>query len=479
MALEVSPMAVVAHLDVFARHVRFPEDLFDGLPWDEAALRAHRGRIDWDPYAELLDRLGALCGSDEAIRKVGATMDETGPWIQLLLRSVVAPTQLYQFWARLVPNVWRALTLEVADLGDSRIEIRCAVRPGFRGCRTMILASVDSMATTTRRIGLAPCVIETFEVTPFLGRFRYRVPPSRTVAAQLSRRWDGLWSFLEEDAAALEHTLATINASRSQLEEYARVLDRIGEIGRQACSASGERELGTLICSVVTHECGYGGVRLCTRGEPIAVGGTLAGAHRLHPLGADGRDLGTLETWGTPRYADLLDAVVPWLVRALDALQVLDAERELARVASAQREALATLTADWPTWIVGPDGEVQWANPAGQLELAGDGALAVRLRGGGDAEIEVTAVDTTGIRVMQRRSREAEIALRRGRVAHTWGLTPAQTRVLELVARGQSNKEIAEALCVEEGTVEAHLSQVFRKSGCAGRTALVAAFWSA
>jgi DNA-binding CsgD family transcriptional regulator len=73
---------------------------------------------------------------------------------------------------------------------------------------------------------------------------------------------------------------------------------------------------------------------------------------------------------------------------------------------------------------------------------------------------------------------ERERSSRAARHARTWGLTPAQARVLEGVAAGLSNKELAERLGVLEGTVEAHLAQVFRKSGTSQRGELVARFWA-
>jgi len=48
--------------------------------------------------------------------------------------------------------------------------------------------------------------------------------------------------------------------------------------------------------------------------------------------------------------------------------------------------------------------------------------------------------------------------------------TTAEARVLDHVARGKSNKEIAQALYIEVGTVKAHLNHVFPKIGASNRT---------
>jgi DNA-binding CsgD family transcriptional regulator len=54
-------------------------------------------------------------------------------------------------------------------------------------------------------------------------------------------------------------------------------------------------------------------------------------------------------------------------------------------------------------------------------------------------------------------------------------LTPAEHRVLDLVAQGASNKEAAECLFVTVATVRKHLEHAYRKLGVTNRTAAVMA----
>jgi DNA-binding NarL/FixJ family response regulator len=49
-------------------------------------------------------------------------------------------------------------------------------------------------------------------------------------------------------------------------------------------------------------------------------------------------------------------------------------------------------------------------------------------------------------------------------------LTPQQFRVLEMVADGQLNKQIAWELDIQERTVKAHMSEIFQKLGVRNRT---------
>jgi two-component system, NarL family, response regulator LiaR len=53
------------------------------------------------------------------------------------------------------------------------------------------------------------------------------------------------------------------------------------------------------------------------------------------------------------------------------------------------------------------------------------------------------------------------------------GLTPRELEVLQLIADGLSNKEMAERLFVSENTIKTHTSRVFDKLGATRRTQAV------
>ena len=53
------------------------------------------------------------------------------------------------------------------------------------------------------------------------------------------------------------------------------------------------------------------------------------------------------------------------------------------------------------------------------------------------------------------------------------GITPREVEILELIAQGLSNREIAQKLFVSENTVKTHSSRVFDKLGAKRRTQAV------
>ena len=58
-------------------------------------------------------------------------------------------------------------------------------------------------------------------------------------------------------------------------------------------------------------------------------------------------------------------------------------------------------------------------------------------------------------------------------------LTPPEQNVLRLLARGDTNCEIANALHIEETTVKKHVSNMLKKTGLRNRVALAVAAHSA
>ncbi|GAB4059996.1 response regulator transcription factor [Uliginosibacterium sediminicola] len=70
----------------------------------------------------------------------------------------------------------------------------------------------------------------------------------------------------------------------------------------------------------------------------------------------------------------------------------------------------------------------------------------------------------------------AEMGVQRGSkkrsvesIAEQYGLTTAQTRVMELMVEGRTNREIAELLGLAEGTVKVHCSAILRALDVANR----------
>ncbi len=183
--------------------------------------------------------------------------------------------------------------------------------------------------------------------------------------------------------------------------------------------------------------------------------------------------------------------------------------RELAQYPdrAALAEALVTLLrsllgcSHMELWATGPNGRMQLLSLSGDrgqgdtrhfvLEVAGHavGRLEVGLPHQGEArgveELLRELVPWIAIALQLARSastaeapsEESELSRRLTRAQQACQLTRRQLEVLELVALGKTNKEIALALSLSEGTVEVHVTNLLRKCRTSNRTGLVALFW--
>ena len=80
--------------------------------------------------------------------------------------------------------------------------------------------------------------------------------------------------------------------------------------------------------------------------------------------------------------------------------------------------------------------------------------------------------------IAMRRAPPCDPGPRAAAAATHMGLTPRQTRVLELVARGQSNRAVAASLGCSVGAVEQHVTALLGRFGVESRAELVARFWT-
>jgi DNA-binding CsgD family transcriptional regulator len=177
----------------------------------------------------------------------------------------------------------------------------------------------------------------------------------------------------------------------------------------------------------------------------------------------------------TSRQRGLLELVVPAFRKRLTF------ERFVSEAALASGAMVAALEqVNGPAWLLGPNGHVEHANAAAHAQLASDrtatlAALAGCIAGTAEPRFTVTPVrgasGSAGHVVVEAMERAAAQGVPRAAVR--LGLTPAQTRVLERVARGASNATIAAELKVAERTVEAHVTAILEKAQVPSRAALI------
>jgi DNA-binding CsgD family transcriptional regulator len=145
----------------------------------------------------------------------------------------------------------------------------------------------------------------------------------------------------------------------------------------------------------------------------------------------------------------------------------------------ALKASLARL--EFPAYIVSASGTVMHTNRPGDVKSArSSDRLRVELRRAVEDPAAARGAVVTPLRCGGSTppyflvTYPGQPSDRLGDAARRWSLTPKQKEVLSLVAEGFGNKTIAARLRVAERTVETHLTEIFRKAGTHGRTALLA-----
>lgn len=160
-------------------------------------------------------------------------------------------------------------------------------------------------------------------------------------------------------------------------------------------------------------------------------------------------------------------------------------ERRLERLSVAEAALPLVMEAlPFAAFVLAPTGSMVHANTLGLAlrEHRGRVPLLQALRQaaagkGGPGEFEVHALPGRHQLVFQRAAVEP-LALRLAWAARTWRLTGRQREVLELLAAGRTNVQVAMALDCSESNVEAHMSALLKRAGCGSRAQLLARLWS-
>jgi DNA-binding CsgD family transcriptional regulator len=180
------------------------------------------------------------------------------------------------------------------------------------------------------------------------------------------------------------------------------------------------------------------------------------------------------------RWSEQLSALVERLPLPATVLRSERARAEvlLARGEAAEAASVARRAAERAAAI--PDEEL-----AARL-LAGRALVAAGERDAGVAELQHVADAAARAGAATHRDAAARELRRAGervaagarRASGRDGLTERERDVAELVARGRTNREVAQALFLSEKTVENHLSRVYAKLGLRSRAELIAALGS-
>jgi DNA-binding CsgD family transcriptional regulator len=151
--------------------------LFEGLPFDNAALRK-MNRVRWDDYCTIAERILVACGGERELEDLlESTYHLVLPELRALAGAVISPMHYLRLMFEVLdPLMFPPIHFRFEDLGDNRAKIIAATRPGVRPCRALFVSSTGAMRGTTRALGLPPANIISADITESRGVWEVELP---------------------------------------------------------------------------------------------------------------------------------------------------------------------------------------------------------------------------------------------------------------------------------------------------------------
>jgi PAS domain S-box-containing protein len=178
--------------------------LIDGLPVSEQELRAPGGRVDWDVWVEIFERLEVIVGGQDALEEIALVSAATPGkhQFQRVAQLLSTPISLYRLNSRWgIPNQFRHMRSECVELAPDRLRISMSIPETYRGSMAVFRASLGVMRALPRLVGMPESEILSREVWTHGMTTVLKPPPPRTLvsyARRFATRVHGLQSMIEQ-----------------------------------------------------------------------------------------------------------------------------------------------------------------------------------------------------------------------------------------------------------------------------------------
>jgi two-component system, cell cycle sensor histidine kinase and response regulator CckA len=201
---EVSTSGVRLLLTALDRAKIDVRPIIDGLSASEDELRAPGGRVDWDVWVEIMERLEKRLGGPDALEQF-ALFSSAHPGMhqfQRVAQLISSPTALYRLNSRWgIPNQYRHVRSECVELAEGKLRVSISLPPSYRGSVAVFRASLGVLRGLPKIVGLPESEILSREISTHGVTAVLKPPPPRTLvsyARRLARRVRGLESMIEQ-----------------------------------------------------------------------------------------------------------------------------------------------------------------------------------------------------------------------------------------------------------------------------------------
>ena len=187
-----------------------------------------RARIDWNLYAQILERFEALHGDELPPEEIGRRLARA-PSFDFLRRAgqlVLTPQQLYEVGFRLlVPSLFANLSVRTEWLASGRFVIDGELTRGSRPSNAFFRICAGNLSMVPCLLDLPPATIEELVLSGTASRIVLVPPPSHTLARRVLRGVRALgamgdaWRQIARQQREIEESLVILRSSRHELQQ--------------------------------------------------------------------------------------------------------------------------------------------------------------------------------------------------------------------------------------------------------------------
>lgn len=134
-------------------------------------------RVSWEAYAELMERLEAAVGGEEALLELSRNTYQLMPEFNILSNTFRSPKRAMQFMFDTVqPTMWPMLSVEITESRSRGVELNARLKRGYRPCRPFFAWTAGAAQGIPAHLGFAPANVRDLQLTGRSAHLQLRFP---------------------------------------------------------------------------------------------------------------------------------------------------------------------------------------------------------------------------------------------------------------------------------------------------------------
>jgi two-component system cell cycle sensor histidine kinase/response regulator CckA len=209
------------------------EAILAGLPALREQLAARRGRVGWNDFVEVYERIGSALGTNARIEEFGArAVALSAPAVfRHLVPHFASPRLVLQIALRFTgPAVFPSMRSGVEKLSGETLRLTLSIPAPYRGSEAFLRSCVGGIGSIPTLFGYKPALVVLSAIGPRGATYDITPPPNRTVVGRLrsaARALRGETVLFDEVARQHEAMQRVFGALLRTQSELHQLMERI------------------------------------------------------------------------------------------------------------------------------------------------------------------------------------------------------------------------------------------------------------